>query len=257
MSLPRDLADLLGAGRSRLVWRNEAGGLTFEVAAAPRAIFLKWVPASSGIDLVKERERLAWAASFISVPRIVGFGEGPDGAWLATEAIDGDSAVSPANLDRPELAVRAMGEGLRRLHDALPVDGCPFDWSAGARLAQAETLHSEGRLDPSDWHVEHRVLTPQEALARLRNIPAVDTAVVCHGDACAPNTLLDGAGGFRAHVDLGSLGVADRWADLAVATWSTIWNFGEGYEDALLDAYGIDPDRERTAYYRLLWDCAD
>jgi hypothetical protein len=47
------------------------------------------------------------------------------------------------------------------------------------------------------------------------------------------------------------MGVADRWADLAVATWSTTWNYGHGWESTLLDAYGIDPDPSRSAYYRL------
>ena len=28
-------------------------------------------------------------------------------------------------------------------------------------------------------------------------------------------------------------------------------------EDALLDAYGIAPDAERTRFYRLLWDVGD
>jgi kanamycin kinase len=78
--------------------------------------------------------------------------------------------------------------------------------------------------------------------------------VVCHGDACAPNTLLDEAGHFAGQIDLGSLGVGDRWADLAVATWSTLWNYGPGWEPALLDAYGVTPDEARTRYYRLLWD---
>ena len=61
-------------------------------------------------------------------------------------------------------------------------------------------------------------------------------------------------GHWCGHVDLGSLGVADRWADLAVATWSTQWNYGPGYEDAVLAAYGVTPDAVRTHYYRLLWD---
>ena len=30
----------------------------------------------------------------------------------------------------------AIGAGLRALHDALPVAGCPFDWSAAARVAR-------------------------------------------------------------------------------------------------------------------------
>lgn len=81
-----------------------------------------------------------------------------------------------------------------------------------------------------------------------------DRLVVCHGDACAPNTLVGEDGTWTAHVDLGSLGVADRWADLAAATWSTQWNYGAGFEDVLLEAYGVDPDPVRLAYYRALWD---
>jgi kanamycin kinase len=69
-----------------------------------------------------------------------------------------------------------------------------------------------------------------------------------------PNTLIGDDGRWTGHVDLGALGVADRWADLAVATWSTVWNYGPGFEAALLDAYGVEPDEERTAFYRRLWD---
>jgi kanamycin kinase len=50
--------------------------------------------------------------------------------------------------------------------------------------------------------------------------------------------------------------VADRWADLAVAAWSMEWNFAPGYDGAVYDAYGVAPDQERIAYYRLLWDMA-
>jgi kanamycin kinase len=77
---------------------------------------------------------------------------------------------------------------------------------------------------------------------------------VCHGDACVPNTLIGKDGRCCGHVDLGSLGVADRWADLAVATSSTVWNYGPGHERRLLDAYGVKPDPDRTFFYRLLWD---
>jgi hypothetical protein len=55
-------------------------------------------------------------------------------------------------------------------------------------------------------------------------------------------------------VDLGELGVADRWWDLAVATWSITWNFGPGYEDLFLASYGAVRDDARTRFYRLLYD---
>ncbi len=49
-------------------------------------------------------------------------------------------------------------------------------------------------------------------------------------------------------------GVADRWADIAVAAMSTTWNFGPGWEEPLLAAYGVAPDATRLAFYRALWD---
>ncbi|MFD6447456.1 phosphotransferase, partial [Promicromonospora sp. NPDC060204] len=84
--------------------------------------------------------------------------------------------------------------------------------------------------------------------------PPHDRVVVCHGDACAPNTLLADDGTWAGHVDLGGLGVADRWADLAVATYSLGWNYGPGYDHLVYEGYGIDEDPDRIAYYRLLWD---
>ena len=100
----------------------------------------------------------------------------------------------------------------------------------------------------------HHALTVAEALEIVSDPPPTDAPVVCHGDACAPNTIVADDGRWSGHVDLGALGVGDRWADLAIATWSTTWNYGSGWEEPLLEAYGIDPDPQRTAYYRLLWD---
>lgn len=80
--------------------------------------------------------------------------------------------------------------------------------------------------------------------------------MVCHGDPCVPNTLLNSAGEFAGHVDLSRLGVADRWADLAIATYSISWdaNFGKSYDALFFGAYGIEPDEERIRFYRELWD---
>ena len=64
-------------------------------------------------------------------------------------------------------------------------------------------------------------------------------------------------GAFVGHVDIGDLGVADRWADLAIATMSLDWNYPGNYEAALLDAYGVVRDDERIAYYRSLWDAPE
>lgn len=239
------------------VWRNDLGGLTFRLDGGPDGVrYVKWVAAGTPeIDLPGEAVRLAWAQRWAVVPPVVDHGTDADGAWLVTRAVAGVSAVDPRWAADPAVATAAIGRGLRMLHDALPVDDCPFDWSVERRLVRADERIAEGE-GPEERFPEHRHFATAEARARLADPPPVDRLVVCHGDACVPNTLVHDDGTFAAHVDLGSLGTADRWADLAVAAWSVTEDYGPGFEDVLYDAYGVAPDAERLAYYRLLWDMA-
>jgi aminoglycoside phosphotransferase len=253
VAVPPSVQRLIAGRPARAVWENELGGLTYEVAGSERC-FLKWMPATSGIDLSTEVARLNWAVAFSPVPRVLGHGADDAGSWIITAPLPGDNAVSDQWRAEPGRAVSAIGTGLRALHEALPVQTCPFLWSVAGRRDEIHPRAAAGRLVSAHWQEAHRSLGVQEALGVLADAPPIDQLVVCHGDACAPNTLLSDDGSWSGHVDLGSLGVADRWADLAVATWSTQWNYGPGWEHPLLEAYGVEPDPERTAYYRLMWD---
>jgi kanamycin kinase len=207
----------IAKGRAvRAVWLNELGGTTFRVGAGVGIDeeYVKVYPDVEAQLLVAEEARLAWAAEFLTVPTVLSSGRG----WLHTAGLPGRSAVDPFWVARPEVAAAAIGAGLRRLHDGLPVQACPF-----------------GRLS---W---------------IGDAPPADRLVVCHGDACAPNTLIGDDGLCSGHVDLGALGVADRWADLAIATLSLGWNYGSIHSDVLLDAYGVARDEQRIAYYRDRW----
>ncbi|WEG08321.1 aminoglycoside 3'-phosphotransferase [Microbacterium horticulturae] len=232
LPIPRRVRALARGAALTPVWANKLGGLTFRTDDGR---YIKWWPRNLEVDAAAEAERLAWAGAYTRVAQVLTVGHDATEEWLVTEAIDGRSAVDPRWIADPATAVRALGAGLRALHDALPVETCPFDWGVPARIANAA-----GR----GIHVP----------AALRTPPPIDALVVCHGDACCPNTLLDDAGDPVAHVDLGALGVADRWADISVASMSTRWNYGPGWENALIAAYGIEPDPERLAYYRDLWD---
>lgn len=251
VTVPAGVAALVDAAPLVPVWRNQLGGVTWQLGSGADRRFVKWAPAGSGLELGPEVQRLRWAARFTPVPVVLAHGADDDGAWLLTRGLPGRSAVDPRWVGDPLPAVRAVGAGLRALHDALPVTDCPFDWSA----SRVSAVHRRAAdLRPAEWSPEHAQLRVEDVLSRLDYVPDVDRLVVCHGDACAPNTLLTDDGAWSGHVDLGSLGLADRWADLAVATWSATWNYGPGWERALLEAYGVEPDEERTAYYRLLWD---
>lgn len=232
MPVPEPVARLARGATLTPVWANELGGVTFRTGDGR---FVKHGPRNAETSMAGEAERLVWAGQYVRVPEVIDVGGDDEHEWLVTRALPGLSAVDPRWLAEPAVAVRAVGEGLRALHDALPVEDCPFDWTVPARLRSA---HARG-IHVSD---------------ELHSAPEVDLLVVCHGDACCPNTLVGDDGRWLAHVDLGAVGVGDRWADIAVASMSTEWNYGAGWEDALIDAYGLEPDRERLAYYRDLWN---
>ncbi|KMO74458.1 Aminoglycoside 3'-phosphotransferase [Mycolicibacterium obuense] len=216
LPVPAVVSRIAGGLPVAAVWVNELGGVTFAVGDPPTA-FVKTYPDGVAHLLDDEAVRLTWARRHATVPEVLASGRG----WLHTAALPGRSAVDVRWTGRPETAARAIGAGLRALHDSLPVSDCPFG---------APSWIGEGAPPP----------------ARL---------VVCHGDACAPNTLMADDGSFAGHVDLGDLGVADLWADLAIATMSLDWNYPGGeWEAVLLAAYGVAPDAERIAFYRQRWD---
>jgi kanamycin kinase len=219
--VPEIVSDIAAGRAVAAVWINELGGVTFGIDGGRE--FVKVYPDANAHLLAAEAPRLRWARRYTPVPEVLGSGPG----WLHTAGLAGRSAVDARWADDPRTAARAIGVGLRRMHDALPVADCPFG--------------------KPPW-------VPDDA-------PPADRLVVCHGDACSPNTLMADDGTFSGHVDLGDLGVADRWADLAIATLSLDWNFPTdgpgGFAEALLNAYGVAPDVDRIAYYRLAWDEED
>ncbi|MDF2920014.1 MAG: aminoglycoside phosphotransferase [Microbacterium sp.] len=233
--VPARVRELAGDAALEPVWRNALGGQTFRAAGAHGIRFVKFGPRNDETSMRAEAERLRWARRFTPVPRVLDQGQDATHEWLVTEAMPGLSAVDPRWIAEPARAVRAVGRGLRALHEALPVAECPFSWAVPERLANAA---GRGIRVPDD----------------LRDAPPIDRLVVCHGDACVPNTLIADDGEWTAHVDLGALGVADRWADIAVAAMSTTWNYGPGWEEPLLEAYGVTPDATRLAYYQALWN---
>ncbi len=133
--VPAAVARVAARRTTRAVWANEVGGLTFEIGHGLGRFFLKWTPIERAWELEAEAQRLRWAPPFTPLPAVIDEGGDDAGVWLATTPLPGENAVSPRWKAEPAVAVRSIGEGLRALHDALPVTACPFSWSAVTRLA--------------------------------------------------------------------------------------------------------------------------
>lgn len=142
--------------------------------------------------------------------------------------------------------VRALGRGLRAFHEAVGEEWCPFRFDLARALAHVEDRVRSGDISPGGFHHEHAHLTPTAALAELETLaPPDEDLVVCHGDFCPPNMLLQ-QGRVTGFVDLGELGAADRWWDVAVGAWSVGWNFGEDLETLSTRATALKRTRDAS-----------
>jgi kanamycin kinase len=188
------------------------------------------------------------------VPRVLTFEDCGTVTILLSEALPGRDGTDPLWRRDVNAHVHAFGRGLRAFHDAVGDEWCPYRFDLATALEHVADRVAAGRIDPTDLHAEHAHLGPAAALAELEGgAPASEDLVVCHGDYCVPNVLLQD-GVVTGYVDLGALAVADRWWDIAVGAWSTRWNFGAELEPAFFEGYGVDPDPDRIRFYRLLYD---
>lgn len=251
--LPQRARAHLASGRSLLIYNPYATATWRTTRSDGEVLYMKAAFVGSYPSLAAERDRYAWLHERgVPVPQVLD--HDTDGAveWLVTAELTGVDATAPQHLADPGVTVPLLADGLRRFHQTDPSD-CPFDYRMPAALDHV--AHKVTTGVPADgFHDVHGDLDPASALERLGELAVdEDRLVVCHGDYTPPNVLLDD-GRVVGYLDVGEVGVADRWRDLAVATWSVTWNFGPGYEDLFLDSYGAAWDHHRRDLYRLLYD---
>lgn len=208
-------------------------------------------------DPAAEAERLVWLrGNGFPVPEVVEVGTDERLAWLVTTGLPGVEPMTAGWTPDQRLSiVDTVATLVRELH-ALPVAGCPFDMSLRVTLPWAHRAATEGLVDLDDLDPEHAGWSERQLLAKLQAtaIPPEDL-VVCHGDLCLDNVLVDpDTLALTGVLDVGRLGVADRWRDLAIL----LRTFREpGWDDAThtgraLRRYGTSVDDERLRFYLLL-----
>jgi aminoglycoside phosphotransferase len=237
-------------------WPGVSKTWRLESPSGPEVQYLKVGDVQRWPNGLAECERVRWATPFLPVAEVIDCGADDSVDWLVIMPLPGVDATRHPLIDEPDRLVRLLAGGLAEFHDAAPVQVCPFDFRVEAALAHVRARASSGLIDPvSDFHPEHRHLSVEAAVAQLERLAPVDEdLVVCHGDYCLPNVMLADDGTVTGYLDLGELGVADRWWDLAVGSWSVTWNLGSGWEDHFLESYGVEPDADRMRFYRLLYD---
>jgi streptomycin 3"-kinase len=206
--------------------------------------------------LAAERDRIAWAhGRGLPTPAVLDWRTTEDGARLVTTAIAG----VPADRLTPGEFLRAwpsIVEAVCVLHD-IPADECPFRRDLDAMLALARDVVGRDAVNPDFLPDDDKRVAAAALLARVEADVAVrrqqeqQDRVVCHGDLCLPNLLVD-RGRFSGFIDVGRLGVADPHADLALLVANvgdTFADLARAAREGLAARYPRPIDDDRLAFY--------
>jgi streptomycin 3"-kinase len=239
---PGDHWDPVPGGESGATVHRRTDGAAFAKCVAPDG-----APALRG-----ERDRIRWlSGTGVPGPSVLDWSCSDLGACLVTSTVPGVPA-SELSSDALLAAWPSIVGTLRGLH-ALPAASCPFERGLATMFAIAEDVVGRGAVHPEFLTDEQRDVPAADLLAGLRVELGTRLAqepgdlVVCHGDACLPNFLVDpDALTCTGLIDLGRLGTADRHADLALlrANARESWT-GDAATHADLHLGDVDPARMR------------
>ncbi|MEV6391885.1 APH(3'') family aminoglycoside O-phosphotransferase [Nocardia xishanensis] len=257
-ALTRFRSLLPSGGEWEPVDSGESGAAVFRAADGSR--YAKCVAEDAAAELAQERDRSEWlCARGISGPQPLDWREKADAACLVTSAVPG---VPADRVPAESLAAawESIAEAVRRLHE-LPSDTCPFERGVRTMFAKAQDVVARGAVRAEFLPEEQSDTPPPVLLARLAaqvdRWIALESAesVVCHGDLCLPNIVLDpDTRSVTGFLDLGRLGVADPYVDLALllADSREKWPDEQGALDSdrrFAERYTIDLDAERQRFY--------
>lgn len=253
--LPSVLRERLDGGAWEREPEGESGGVIYRLRAADGSrLFLKYGEGPVADAIVDEAVRLRWLRGRMLAANPVAFVAERDAAWLLSEAVAGRTgdawlADDPAMLPR---VIAAFAAFLHRLH-ALPVEDCAFEAGAAVRLAEARRRVAAGLVDEDDFDADHCGMSAAAMLAQTERLaPCVSGRVVTHGDCSLGNLLMDAEGRVTGCIDVGRLGIADPYQDIAIL-WQNLGDWGSAAQATFLAKLGIDEvDERRLSFHRCL-----
>lgn len=210
-----------------------------------------------------ELKMMKWLEDKLPVPKIMCHTTQDEESYLLMSRIQGKMSCKEEYLDNPRLLVSILAHSLKRLWQ-VDISECPVRMDLDVKLAIAKYnvengLVDLGNVEPETFG-EGGFENPEALLEWLVANRPEEELVLSHGDFCLPNIFIkeDKLSGY---IDLGRMGIADKWLDIAICYRSLKHNYegkygGKVYKDfnpeILFDALEIEPDWDKIHYYILL-----
>ncbi len=253
IELPARLALFLRGSNWQTDTLGESTAQTYRVVGKTENFYLKVCPVEPSNGLQAEADALNWLRPYLPAPEVVYFERSKGIDYLLMREVAGLPASDDQWKQNPHRLTQLLAEATLAMH-RLPIDACPFDQRLDAKIQAVSANVRLGLVDEDDFDEDIMGQAPEHILERIKTgRPSVEDLVVTHGDLCLPNVLfLDWQ--FSGFIDVGALGVSDRYQDLAVCTGCLADYLGtDEYTPAFFAAYGLTHvDQNKLRYYRLL-----
>lgn len=258
--IPKSILQITG---SQKFTRDEVGKSESTVLMFPDYV-LKIQKHTAETD--NEVKIISWLKDSIPCPQILKHEIENDTSYTLESRIKGKMLCDEEYLNNKELLLDLVADGIKSLWK-VDVTACPV----------TEVSPLTKRLEQARYNVEHNLVDlddaeedtfgpqgfkdPMDLLLWLENNRPEEDIVLSHGDFCLPNVFAEGKQ-ITGFIDLGKMGPADRWNDVAIAIRSLDHNASGFYTNGkkcfdfipemLLERLGIKMDFHKNKYYKLL-----
>lgn len=211
-----------------------------------------------------EYQVINWLNKRIPTPQILAYEIDSQVSYTLMTKIEGKILCDNEYLSNPSLLIDLLVKALQKLW-SVDCDDCPIDQSLDKRLKIARYNVENNLVDlenvEEDTFSDTGFQNSLELITWLENNRPKEELVFSHGDLSLPNIIVNGQE-IESFIDLGKMGKADKWQDLAICYRSLKHNF-EGrynggkkydgyYPEMLFDKLNIKLDKNKLKYYLLL-----
>lgn len=184
--------------------------------------------------------------------------------YLLMSKVSGSMACDEFYMQNAEELSGILAEGLKMLW-RFDVSDCTYICGLDRKLKMAEYNVEHGLVDmdnvEDDTFGENGFKSPEDLLNWLKNNRPKEEYALSHGDYCLPNVFVKD-GKISGYVDLGKMGLADKYQDIALCYRSLRHNYEGKYSGEekhkdfspkmLFEKLGIEPNWDKIKYYLLL-----
>jgi len=207
---------------------------------------------------------MEWLDGKLPVPKVICHEIQDETDYLLMTRVHGKMSCADEYLQDTDNLAQILASGLKQLWD-INISDCPCNMKLDRKLKMAEynVLHhlvDMNHVDPQTFG-KNGFQNPKHLLDYLFTHRPPEDLVLSHGDFCLPNIILENRQ-INGFIDLGKMGIADRWQDIALCYRSFRDNCTGKYHnkprqfsyhpDLLFEKLGIAPDWDKINYYLLL-----